>query len=133
MTLADIRDWLKTIRVGAEHYYAGKIDAGKEKVIGVYERPEYGPAEVALGGLETTKTLHRRLSILVHWNRNAKETESAARYLYNNLLCAENVTIGGIHIDVLALGVPYPVDVGTDDSGIFERVIWIDLYYQKED
>ena len=28
--------------------------------------------------------------------------------------------------------VPEPVDVGTDDKGIYERVIWFDIYYERK-
>lgn len=37
------------------------------------------------------------------------------------------------HIDYLYLAVPEPVDIGTDDKGIYESVIWIDLYYQRKE
>lgn len=131
MTLADIRDWLKTLNV-AEGCYIGKIDASKEKVIGVYQRPQYTSADIAIGGMDATKTACKHISILVHWNRNARETESKAQWLYNNLLCVRDLEIAGEHVDYIHLLVPEPVDIGTDDNGIYERVIWVDLYYQKK-
>ncbi|MGN1156459.1 MAG: minor capsid protein [Agathobacter sp.] len=130
ITLANIRDWIKTFGVG-EHFYIGKLDNKQDKSIGVYQRESYGPAEIALGGLECTKTEKKQISILVHWNKNAKETEEKAMYLYRTFLCQNNVTINNIHVDYIYLGVPEPVSVGTDDKGVYEYVIWLDLYYQK--
>ena len=130
MTLADIRDWLKTLNVG-EHFYVGKIDNKKDKSIGVYDRQTGGGAEIAIGGLEATKTAVKHISVLIHWNNNASETEAKAQYLYNSLLCLKDVTIGDKHVDYIYLATPAPVDVGSDDKGIYERVIWLDIYYKK--
>lgn len=130
ISLSEIKDWIKGFGVG-ENFYVGKLDNKKDKSIGIYTRTASGPPHIAIGGLSATKTAVQHVSILVHWNRNAVETDSKAQYLYNNLLCIDNVTIGGKHIDYIYLAVPAPVDVGTDDKGVYERVIWLDLYYQK--
>ena len=130
MTLADIRDWMKEIGVG-EHFYIGKLDNKQEKSIGVYQREPYGPPQIAIGGLDATKTAVKQVSILIHWNKNAKETEGSAQFLYNKLLCERNVTINGTHVNYIYLAVPEPIDVGTDESGVYERVIWMDLYYER--
>ena len=130
MTLADIRDWIKELGVG-EHFYIGKLDNKKEKSIGVYQREPYGPPQIAIGGLDATKTAVKQVSILIHWNKNAKETEGSAQFLYNKLLCERNVIINGTHVNYIYLAVPEPIDVGTDESGVYERVIWMDLYYER--
>lgn len=128
--LADIKDWIKEFGIG-EHFYIGKLDNKKDKSIGIYQRDVKGPPNIAIGGPDTSKTAVKYISVLVHWNNNAKETESTAQYLYNNLLCINDVTINDTHVDYVYLAVPEPIDVGTDDKGVYERVIWIDLYYQK--
>lgn len=131
MTLSDVRDWLKTIS-SAEHFYIGKLDRKADKSLGVYSRAQTGtPAETALGGLPATKTAVKRVSLLLHWNQNAKETETAAQELFNSLRAAENIRIGGHRVDYLRLMAPEPVDVGADDNGVYERVIWVDLYYER--
>ena len=35
-------------------------------------------------------------------------------------------------VDFLSMQVPESVDVGTDDKGIYERVIWFDIYYERK-
>ena len=131
ITLAGIREWIKSFQI-AEHHYIGMLDNKQDKSIGVYQRDVSGPPEIAIGGLDATKTGKRSISLLIHWNKNANETEKKARYLYNTMLCQNNVEIDGVHVDYIQLLVPEPISVGTDDKGVYEYVIQFDLYYQKE-
>ena len=39
---------------------------------------------------------------------------------------------GGTPIKMIALLQNEPVDVGTDDNNVYERVIELDLYYERE-
>lgn len=133
MTLTAVRDWLKTF-TAAEHYYIGKLDAKQDKSLGVYSRATMGQLpDIALGGLSCTKTAVKQVSILLHWNQNAKETDTAAQALFEQLQTAETIQIGGTQVAFLQLLVPEPVDVGTDDNGVYERVIWVDFYYRRSD
>ena len=128
--LSDIRDWLKGFGIG-EHFYIGKIDAQQTKAIGIYQRDNKVPAKMALGGLDNLKHDKKEISILLHWTQNANETERKAYELFENLRNVRNITIGESHVYFLMLRVPEPIDVGTDDNGIYERVIWLDLYYER--
>lgn len=128
MTLAEIRDYIKALGVG-DNFSIGKIDVNKQKSIGIYQRPDYGTAQTKLGGLANTKTHVKQVSILVHWNKNARETETNAMALYDALLTTRP-TISNTPIDYIDLRMPEPADLGTDDLGIYERVIWADFYYQ---
>ncbi len=128
--LADVRDWIETLGIG-EHFYIGKLDNKLEKSIGIYQRKSSGRADIALGGLDCTKTETKHISILIHWNKYADQTEKAAQELYDKFLRVTNLTIAGKHVNYLRLEVSEPVDVGTDDSGIYERVIWLDLIYER--
>lgn len=132
ITLANIRDWIKTFGIG-EHFYIGKLDNKMEKSIGVYPRESSGPPDIAIGGLDATKTAKRSISLLVHWNKNADETEQQALYLYRTLLCQNDVTINGSRVYYIYLAVPEPVFVGSDDNGVYEYVIWFDMYYERKD
>lgn len=130
ITLADIRDWFKTLGVG-EYFYIGKLDNKKDKSIGVYQRERSGNPITAIGGRKNQKYDVKPVSVLVHWNNNAKDTEEAALMLFEKLKYITDLKIGETHINYIALLVPEPRDVGTDDSGIYERVIWLDLYYER--
>lgn len=130
MTLANIRDWLKTFGI-AEHYYIGKLDNKKEKSLGVYQR-QGGNPKIALGGLANTKYQVKRISVLLHWNKNANETEITAQELYDKIITLkEPPVIGDTQVYYVSMQVPEPVDVGTDDAGVYERVIWMEIYYER--
>lgn len=130
LTLAQVRDWLKTLGTG-EHFYIGKLDNKKEKSIGIYSRDGSAPI-MAIGGIENKKYEIKPVSVLVHWNQNADETERAALQLYDRLLNLSDLVIGQTRVNYLRLMVAEPQDVGTDDNGVYERVIWFDLYYERK-
>lgn len=130
MPLSDIREWLKTFGIG-EHFHIGKLDGKKEKSIGLYQRKSSGPPTMAIGGLENKKYDVKRVSVLIHWTKNARETESASFSLFEKIMNLKNVTIGQTRVNYIRLMVPEPQDVGTDDAGVYERVIWFDLYYER--
>lgn len=158
LTLADIKDWLKkldVITVGelhnmtvkevnkllvkqlalsecviADHFYIGKLDNKKDKSIGVYQLRNNNP-NIAIGGLDNTKILEKSVSILIHWNMNSKETEEKALEIYYKLLNAKEFKINNIKVNFIKLLVAEPVDVGTDEKNIYERVIEATFYYMK--
>lgn len=131
ITIAEVRDWIKTFNA-ANNYYIGKLDNKQENSIGIYQRKTIDGPRVAIGGRSLTSYDVKSISILVHWNKNANETEKRAQYLYNRLFEAESVVIGGTPIKMIALLQNEPVDVGTDDNNVYERVIELDLYYERE-
>ena len=131
ITLAEVRDWIKTFNA-ANNYYIGKLDNKQENSIGIYQRKKIDGPRVAIGGRALASYDVKSISILIHWNKNANETEKRAQYLYNRLFEAESVVIGETPIKMIALLQNEPVDVGTDDNNVYERVIELDLYYERE-
>lgn len=131
ITLAEVRDWIKTFNA-ANNYYIGKLDNKQENSIGIYQRKTIDGPRVAIGGRSLASYDVKSISILIHWNKNANETEKRAQYIYNRLFEAESVVIGGTPIKMIALLQNEPVDVGTDDNNVYERVIELDLYYERE-
>ena len=91
------------------------------------------PPNIAIGGLLNTKTMEKSVSILIHWNKNAKETEQKAYEIYYKLLCLKDFEINNVKINYIKLLVPEPIDVGTDSSNVYERVIEAIFYYEKEE
>jgi len=134
LTLKDIRQYISSLKIASdEHVYIGKLDNKQEKSIGVYHRKADGPAQIALGGLSCTSYGTKPISLLVHWNRNVSESEKAACQLYDKLIHESSLMIGDTEIRFLVLQVPEPVDVGTDENGIYEYVIWLDFIYQRKE
>lgn len=130
LTLADIRDWLESLGI-ADNHYVGRLDNKKERSIGVYARARAGRQSVPLGGPARASYGVRRVSILVHWNRNAAESEAAALALWEAVGAARAVPAGGGFIQYAQLTVPEPVGVGTDKSGVYEYVIEMNIYYRR--
>lgn len=131
ITLAEVRDWIKTFNA-ANNYYIGKLDNKQENSVGIYQRKTIDGPRVAIGGRSLASYDVKSISILIHWNKNANETEKRAQYLYNRLFEAESVVIGETPIKIISLLQNEPVDVGTDDNNVYERVIELDLYYERE-
>ena len=130
MTLADVRDYLKTIGT-AERYYIGRRDGKQGKSLGVYplKRPGY---PVAVGGQEATTLGMKPVSLLLHWTASANETEREAQGLYDRLLAARDVTVGGHRVYYFKPLEAEPVDVGTEGD-VFERVLEFEIYYERKD
>ena len=128
---ADIREWIASLGIAEdEHVYMGKLDNKQQKSIGVYSRSSSGPPNIALGGLDYTSYDVRPISLLVHWNRS--KPEAAAYELFETIRNVSSLDIGDTHINYIRLMVPEPQDVGTDDNGVYEYVIWLDFIYQRK-
>lgn len=132
LALKDIRQYISSLSITVDdNVYIGKLDSKKQKSIGVYSRPSSGPVNIALGGLECTTYDTKPVSLLVHWSKSKDETERAAFELFEKLRGVTSLTIGDIPINYLRLMVPEPQDVGTDDAGVYEYVIWLDFIYER--
>lgn len=130
--LADIKDWLKTLDMGADRYYVGRLNTKPDKAIGIYSREQgSGKSRIPIGGRKNKTYEEKAVSILIHWNNNSRETEEAAFSLYKKLAAIEGeFDIRETHVKYIRLMTKEPVDVGTDEKGVYERVIWIDFIYE---
>lgn len=132
LRLEDIRQYIAGLGI-AEHTYIGKLDNKKQKSIGVYQRLSSGTPHIALGGYGCTTYDIRPVSLLLHWTKDPVETEEAAYQLFEQLKQESSLMIGQTPIHCLLLQVPEPQNVGTDDNGVYESVIWLDFIYGKEE
>lgn len=131
ITLEDVLNWLKTLSTKADHYYAGTLPDKKPRSFGVYQLKESRMRDIAVGGGETTLTLTKGISLLVHWEQSTRVTENAALALWNEIAGLTGAVIGGHKCSCIMLLNNEPVDVGTDEKGIGERVIEFLIYYKK--
>lgn len=125
--LAEFRDFVKTFNIG-EHFSIGKIDGSKNKSIGIYGDTN-GVRVEAIGKLSSYDRTNIR--ILIHWTKNLKETEEAARTLYSALRNLNDFTMTDTHVQILDLLQGEPTFVGTDENGVYEYVITLTLYYRR--
>ena len=127
--LADVRNWLKQFG-NFEHYYVGRLDSKQDKSLGVYQRKSSSAPIRAIGNASTYEV--KPISLLIHWNKNASETEKAAFELYKKLEAVSSFTLNNTQIYLFTLLQSEPVSVGSDDSGVFEYVIEFDIYYERK-
>lgn len=131
MTTENVLEWIKTLSTKPQHYYCGTLNTKNEQSFGVYQLKERRARDVAIGGLNNTKTATKGISILVHWSSSTRATENAAASLYADLEAAENVVVGGQKVNYIQLLHSEPIDVGTDENGICERVIEFIIHYER--
>ena len=118
--LADIRNWLKTLENKADNYYIGKLDNKNNKSIGVYQGKNIIPPRITLGGSENSSYEVKAITVLIHWNLNARETEEFSYRLFEEILKQNSVVINNHRIKMIKLNTNEPIDVGTDEKGIYE-------------
>ena len=133
LTLDDIRGYIGGLGITADrNVYIGKLNSKKDHSIGVYHRQGSGPPVMALGGHDYGSYDIRRISLLGHWDRDVQASERAAYELYEKLKNVSSLSIGGTPINCIILQVPEPVDVGTDEKGVYEYAIRLDFVYQRK-
>jgi hypothetical protein len=129
--IAEFRDYLKTLNV-AENYYIGKIENSKEYTLGIYADLSTRRVE-AIGNEGSYGTFGVRL--LLHWNKNARETEESAFDLFDKIRYITDIDMASgdsiIHVQYLDLDYDEPISMGTDENGVYEYVITGTIYYSK--
>ena len=130
--IGDVRDYIAGLGIADNNnVYCGKLDNKKDKSIGVYNLNRQRPLQTAVGGLNNSSYRIKSVSILVHWNTSVRDTEKTSEQLYNMLRDMNHITINDTKVFFTKMLVDEPVDVGTDDNGIFESVIELDIYYER--
>ena len=130
ITLADVRDYLKSFNLFSG-YYVGRIDANKKNVLGVYDLRNRARHQTI--GTNTNKYEVKGVSLLIHGDTNKTNTEKLAIKLYEALESAENAVIAGRKINIIDLQQDAPIDVDADSSKVYEYVIEVLFYVERED
>ncbi len=125
--LAKFRDYLKTLDV-AENYYLGKIVNETEKTLGVYSNQGYARVEAI--GRHSSYDIAGFI-LLLHWNKNARESEDAARNLYEAIRYITDTDMNGLYVEYIDLQSGEPNFAGTDDNGVYEFSIAGRIYYRR--
>lgn len=130
MMLEDVRDYIESLKL-SEHTYMGKLDSKKEKSIGVYHSKRENPYKIAIGGSSLQSYGVKSVSFLVHWNESPRDTEKAAMTLFEALRDTREIKTNNTTIKFIQLLYDEPIDVGTDDHGVYEMVIDAAVVYEK--
>ena len=130
ITLADVKDYLKSFNLFSG-YYVGRIDANKKNVLGVYDLRNRARHKTI--GTNTNKYEVKGVSLLIHGDTNKTNTEKLAIKLYEALESAENGEIAGRKINIIDLQQDAPIDVDADSSKVYEYVIEVLFYVEREE
>lgn len=130
MMLSDVRDYIASLGL-SEHTYMSKLDHKKEKSIGVYHYKRDGQFKSAIGGSELESYGIKSVSFLVHWNKSPRETENASMALFEALRDTREAEVNNKKIKFIQLFHNEPIDVGTDENGVYEMVIEAAVVYEK--
>ncbi|MBS4534977.1 hypothetical protein GOQ29_05015 [Clostridium sp. D2Q-14] len=129
MTITDFKDWLKGI-IDCPNWSAGGLRDDKEKSIVIYNGNSFiNP--MAIGGVQNSSYKGKGIRILVHWNKNVKDSELKAQEVYNALHGLTNVEIAGQRVIQFNIRDPNPIYLGIDDSGIYEYVIDLEIIHER--
>ncbi|MGJ0848640.1 phage tail terminator protein [Tissierella praeacuta] len=129
MTISDFKDWLKT-KIDCPNWFTGGLRSIDQKSIVVYNGKAFiNP--MAIGGTQNSSYKGKGIRILVHWNKNIKESELKAQEIYNFINGLTNVKIADKRVIQFKTRDPEPIYLGVDDSGIFEYVIDLEIVHER--
>jgi hypothetical protein len=135
LKLKDIRNWLKELNAsenfGIKNFYVGKLDNKKEYSLGVYNYKHGNVDDIFnVGQLRQFNLLN--VTILLHISEDFNETEDISNNIFNyfkNLMYSDLFKINEKDIYFIRL-LTDNEDIGTDDNGVYERVISIQFCYE---
>lgn len=130
MMLSDVRDYVELLHL-SEHTYMGKLDSKQDKSIGVYHGKRETPYKTAIGGSSLQSYGIKSVSFLVHWNKSPRDTENASNALFWALAEIREKSVNNVTIKFVQLLCDEPIDVGTDENGIYEMVIEAAIVYER--
>lgn len=132
MTMETIRGFVASLEVAEDdHVYMGALDAKKDCSVGVYN---YTRSAYRRFIGESGRFNVKRATLLIHWNRSPRESEAAARRLFEALEGIREYTTGNNEcIFFIAMGQNEPVDIGKDSAGVCEYVLDIEIYYKVDE
>lgn len=131
--LSDIKDFIKTLTIEPEGFSVGKINENLSKQIGIFDSDTKSDYKMAIGGLSHKVIKEKKFSILIHWDKNSKNTEIFANKLLSKLVTVNNTIFQNYNISFIIPQYESTIDVNTDDYGIYERMILATIYYTENE
>lgn len=129
MTISDFKDWLKT-KIDCPNWSSGGLRTTDEKAIVIYNGQAFiNP--MAIGGPQNSSYKGKGIRILIHWNKNVRESELKAQEVYDAINGLTNVEIANKRVIKFNMRDPEPVYLGVDDSGIYEYVIDLEIIHER--
>lgn len=130
MTLSDLRDYFKSDFLWKESISVGKIDKNKERAVCFYHSKVSRPKINTIGGKANRSYTVLPISILLRFGKNYEAAAEKAKEIYD-FFDEKTFDLNNERVFVIS---PYnePIDLGTDDQGVYENSLEFDLYITKK-
>ena len=130
MTLSDLRDYFKSDFPWKESISVGKIDKNKERAVCFYHSKVSRPKINTIGGKGNRSYTVLPISILLRFGKNYEAAAEKAKEIYD-FFDEKTFDLNNERVFVIS---PYnePIDLGTDDQGVYENSLEFDLYITKK-
>lgn len=124
-----VKDYLKTTIKDCEKWYIGKMDENQEKAIAIYSNRRQLDSLSKFKSLQSYGILP--ITLLLRWTKNYNTAETKANDIYELLDCSSFfIDDYKCNINCLYDG---PVDLGSDENGVYKFSIELNLLYRKGD
>ncbi|MCQ2484757.1 MAG: minor capsid protein [Clostridia bacterium] len=130
MKLKDIKEYFKTAFHWSDSISIGKIDNNSEKAVCFYNSKFMPPKISSVGGKRNKDYELKAITILLRWGKNADTAEEMAKKIYD-FFDERTFDIDGKRVFVISR-YEVPIDLGTDEKGVYEYSFEFDFYSQKE-
>lgn len=128
--LTKIKNYFKAGYGWKDAISIGKIDNNRDKAICFYSSSTPRAAVHAWGGKATQSHTVKPVTILLRCGKTKQAAEDVAQSVFD-FFDESQFTIDGRSVFALAT-YGGPVDLGTDENGIYEYSIEFDFYFMKE-
>ncbi len=122
-----VKDYLKTIIKDCDKWYIGKMDENQEKAIAIYSNRRQLDSLSKFKDLQSYGILP--ITLLLRWTKNYNTAETKANDIYELLDCSSFfIDDYRCNINCLYDG---PIDLGSDENGVYKFSIELNLLYRK--
>lgn len=129
ITLKQVKDYFKNEFKWSDKISTGLIDKNQEKAICFYNSKRNLSYEPVIGGKALKSTYIKPITILLRYTKNQNDAEIKAQEIYEffeeRTFFIENKRI------FTQMYNGEPMNLGTDDNGVYEYSIEINLYIER--
>ena len=129
LTLKQLKDYFKTEFKWSDSISIGKIDNNQEKAICFYNSKRELSYDPVIGGKALKSTYIKPITILLRYTKNQNDAEIKAQEIYEffeeRAFFIENKRI------FVQMYNAEPINLGTDDNGVYEYSIEINLFIER--
>ena len=129
ISLKQIKDYFKSEFNWSDSISIGKIDNNQEKAICFYNSRRQLAYSPVIGGKSNKSTYIKPITVLLRYTKNQDSAENKIESIYE-FFEERTFFIGEKRIFVI-MNTDGPINLGTDDKGIYEYSVEMDLYIER--